>query len=260
MPAQPACIGRDRYHSAQPTRAVLQVPEAEPQTQGLLRQTTSWCIEARHAHRFLSSRTNNTDRNDARGHRRASRRGRSPSGCSASLLRATSTPCDGLDLLAVRRQRRPLTEHLDFPDDLEVLTALNIKRERRIRPTYLPQGGEVIETMLSLCTLLPELRCAAALSANHRAALLLPADLRRLYIAMDNDRDGRASVSGFSPAPTGPMATCYSRPVRTGMPTSSPMRSPHRPMLAQLRRSGATRPPAFLALRRLFHRTLAASG
>ncbi|MGE3308315.1 MAG: toprim domain-containing protein, partial [Rhizobiaceae bacterium] len=51
-------------------------------------------------------------------------------------------------------------------------------------------AGEGIETMLSLRCVLPSLPMAAALSANHLAALLLPPTLRRLYIARDNDAAG----------------------------------------------------------------------
>ncbi len=51
-------------------------------------------------------------------------------------------------------------------------------------------AGEGIETMMSLRCVLPTLPMAAALSANHLAALLLPPTLRRLYIARDNDAAG----------------------------------------------------------------------
>ena len=50
--------------------------------------------------------------------------------------------------------------------------------------------GEGIETMLSLRYALPFMPMAAALSANHLAALLLPPTLRRLYIARDADAAG----------------------------------------------------------------------
>jgi hypothetical protein len=50
--------------------------------------------------------------------------------------------------------------------------------------------GEGVETMLSLRCVLPTLPMAAALSANHLAALLLPLTLRRLYVARDNDAAG----------------------------------------------------------------------
>jgi hypothetical protein len=53
-------------------------------------------------------------------------------------------------------------------------------------------AGEGIETMLSLRYALPALPMAAALSANHLAAMLLPSGLRRLYIARDNDAAGDA--------------------------------------------------------------------
>jgi hypothetical protein len=73
-------------------------------------------------------------------------------------------------------------------------------------PTDVMAAGEGIETMLSLRTALPNLPVVAALSANHLAALLFPATLRRLYVARDNDRAGdfalaalteRAQAAGF---------------------------------------------------------------
>jgi len=54
-------------------------------------------------------------------------------------------------------------------------------------------SGEGIETTLSLRCALPTLPTAAALSANHLAALLLPSGLRRLYIARDLDAAGEAA-------------------------------------------------------------------
>jgi hypothetical protein len=57
-------------------------------------------------------------------------------------------------------------------------------------------AGEGIETILSLRCVLPAMPTAAALSAGHLTALLLPAGLRRLYIARDADAAGdRAAVS-----------------------------------------------------------------
>ena len=53
-------------------------------------------------------------------------------------------------------------------------------------------AGEGIETMLSLRYALPTLPMAAALSANHLSAMLLPSGLRRLYIARDADAAGDA--------------------------------------------------------------------
>lgn len=50
--------------------------------------------------------------------------------------------------------------------------------------------GEGIETMLSLRYVLPTMPMAAALSANHLSAMLLPTGLRRLYIALDDDAAG----------------------------------------------------------------------
>src|SRR5258708_10898446 len=59
-------------------------------------------------------------------------------------------------------------------------------------------AGEGIETMLSLRCVLPTLPMAAALSANHLAAMLLPLTLRRLYIARDADAAGDAAVTGLT--------------------------------------------------------------
>jgi hypothetical protein len=55
-------------------------------------------------------------------------------------------------------------------------------------------AGEGVETMLSLRSVLPTLPMAAALSANHLAALLLPSTLRQLYIARDADAAGDAAA------------------------------------------------------------------
>lgn len=59
-------------------------------------------------------------------------------------------------------------------------------------------AGEGIETMLSLRCALPATPMAAALSANHLAALLLPPTLRRLYIARDADAAGDAAVAALT--------------------------------------------------------------
>ena len=53
-------------------------------------------------------------------------------------------------------------------------------------------AGEGIETILSLRCVLPSMPMAAALSANHLVAMVLPSELRRLYIARDADAAGDA--------------------------------------------------------------------
>ncbi|MFO1116575.1 MAG: toprim domain-containing protein [Beijerinckiaceae bacterium] len=58
--------------------------------------------------------------------------------------------------------------------------------------------GEGIETILSLRYALPAMPMAAALSANHLAALLLPPTLRRLYIARDADAAGDAALAALT--------------------------------------------------------------
>jgi hypothetical protein len=75
-------------------------------------------------------------------------------------------------------------------------------------------AGEGIETMLSLRTILPALPMVAALSANHLAAILFPATLRRLYVAHDRDAAGdfalarlarRAQAAGIEPLALSPI-------------------------------------------------------
>ncbi|MBC7285332.1 toprim domain-containing protein [Hoeflea sp.] len=55
-------------------------------------------------------------------------------------------------------------------------------------------AAEGIETALALKTVMPAMPVAAALSAAHLAALVLPAGLRRLYVARDNDEAGRFAL------------------------------------------------------------------
>jgi hypothetical protein len=58
-------------------------------------------------------------------------------------------------------------------------------------------AGEGLETMLSLRIVLPAMPMVAALSSAHVAALILPAGLRRLYIARDNDRAGHRAAEAL---------------------------------------------------------------
>src|SRR5579863_9500428 len=58
--------------------------------------------------------------------------------------------------------------------------------------------GEGIETMLSLRSALPAMPMAAALSANHLAALLLSPTLRRFYIARDADAAGDMALAALT--------------------------------------------------------------
>jgi len=55
--------------------------------------------------------------------------------------------------------------------------------------------GEGVKTVLSLGLALPWLPMAACLSANHLASLELPATLRHLLIAQDNDPPGRQAAA-----------------------------------------------------------------
>ena len=56
-------------------------------------------------------------------------------------------------------------------------------------------AGEGIETMLSLRDALQDLTMAAALSANHLAAMLLPTSLRVLYVVRDADPAGDGAAA-----------------------------------------------------------------
>ncbi|MFN0114805.1 MAG: toprim domain-containing protein [Paracoccaceae bacterium] len=58
------------------------------------------------------------------------------------------------------------------------------------RATDVMAAGEGIETVLSLRQALPRMPMVAALSAGHLAALVFPANLRRLYILRDDDPAG----------------------------------------------------------------------
>jgi hypothetical protein len=58
-------------------------------------------------------------------------------------------------------------------------------------------AGEGLETMLSLRVVLPAMPMVAALSSAHLAALVLPAGLRRLYVARDNDRAGHRAAEAL---------------------------------------------------------------
>ncbi|TAH68517.1 MAG: DNA primase [Rhodopseudomonas palustris] len=55
-------------------------------------------------------------------------------------------------------------------------------------------AGEGIETMLSVRSVMATMPMAAALSAAHLAAILFPANLRRLYIVRDNDPAGDGAL------------------------------------------------------------------
>jgi hypothetical protein len=65
------------------------------------------------------------------------------------------------------------------------------------RTTGVMAAGEGLETMLSLRVVLPAMPMVAALSSAHLAALILPAGLRRLYIARDNDRAGHRAAEAL---------------------------------------------------------------
>jgi hypothetical protein len=84
-------------------------------------------------------------------------------------------------------------------------------------------AGEGIETILSLRCVLPDMAMAAALSANHLAAILFPQTLRRLYIVRDNDPAGdgarnalieRADAIGIEPIVLSPRLGDFNEDLR----------------------------------------------
>lgn len=56
-------------------------------------------------------------------------------------------------------------------------------------------AGEGIETMLSLRQVMPSMPMIAGLSAAHLAALILPPDVRCLYVACDQDPAGEGALA-----------------------------------------------------------------
>jgi Toprim domain len=84
-------------------------------------------------------------------------------------------------------------------------------------------AGEGIETILSLRCVMPTMPMAAALSANHLAAMLLPLTLKRLYIACDADPSGmgaaatlaaRAEEAGIDAFPLSPRLGDFNEDLR----------------------------------------------
>jgi hypothetical protein len=55
-------------------------------------------------------------------------------------------------------------------------------------------AGEGLETVMSLRMAMPAMPMIAGLSANHLAALIMPASLGRLYVAIDRDAAGRRAA------------------------------------------------------------------
>lgn len=65
-------------------------------------------------------------------------------------------------------------------------------------PIPVMAAGEGLETMLSLAMAMPDMPMIAATSANHLAAVKLPLDCERLYIAADADAAGRHGIERLS--------------------------------------------------------------
>ena len=83
-----------------------------------------------------------------------------------------------------------LTHEWDVTRDVGTLRVPLLLAHGRYDYTVPYTLWEGIETVLSLKSVLPELPMVAALTANHLAALLLPAGLAQLVIARDNDGAG----------------------------------------------------------------------
>lgn len=83
----------------------------------------------------------------------------------------------------------------DVPEPKRVLGAFLGAAVRFGRAREALVAGEGIETVLSLKSACPELPMAAGLSANHLAALALPATLTRLWIARDTGAAGERAAA-----------------------------------------------------------------
>ena len=148
------------------------------------------------AERYLRSRaiTASLDCEALRFHDRAYCRERGPEAALPAMIAAitdlsgrvravqrTWLDPDRIDKARLREPRRSLGDQLGhgvrFGKARDVLLA-----------------GEGVETVLSIRSALPCLPMVAGLSANHLGALILPAGLRRLYVARDRDRDGAAAA------------------------------------------------------------------
>jgi hypothetical protein len=94
-------------------------------------------------------------------------------------------------------QRTWLTEHghkAPLEDTRRAMGELQGHAVRFGPPGPVLIAGEGIETMLSIRTLWPSLPAAAALTANHLSMVILPPNLKRLYIARDNGLAGEHSA------------------------------------------------------------------
>jgi len=86
------------------------------------------------------------------------------------------------------------TDKADLPDPRRALGDILGNAVRFGVAEDVMAAGEGVETMLALRSLLPGMPMAACLTANHLAAFKLPENLKRLYIAMDNDKAGEGAA------------------------------------------------------------------
>jgi hypothetical protein len=113
------------------------------------------------------------------------------SGAITGALRTWLAP-DGFGKAAVDTPRRAMGALLGHAVRFEAAEACPGPRAGVLA------AGEGVETMLSLRCALPAMPMAAALSANHLVALLLPPTLRRLYIARDADAAGDMALAALT--------------------------------------------------------------
>ena len=117
---------------------------------------------------------------------------------------------DGLELRRVRVMNEPRIELTGFTaGQVDVLKARGLFSEiiswklrlfvpgaasmpdAASRPGSAVTVAEGIETALALKVVMPRMPVVAALSAGHLGAIVLPGSVRRVHVALDNDRAGR---------------------------------------------------------------------
>ena len=84
-----------------------------------------------------------------------------------------------------------------IPDPRRALGRIGGHAVRFGDPAEAMLAGEGIESVLSLKLALPDMPMAASLSAGNLGRLILPAMLRRLYVAADRDRAGRECAANL---------------------------------------------------------------
>ena len=160
-----------------------------------------------------------------------------PSGCVAARLRGAHgwwgkallpvilpsrsvTPAAS-NLAGPRRKRQGAGRNAEAGDGPSPWRCRPLRRRGEVMAV-----GEGIETMLSLRCVMPTMPMVAALSAAHLAAIQLPATLRRLYIARDDDPAGNSAMASLPRRRVGRLSAARVPPARIPDARRGPTRHP----------------------------------